>query len=82
MTALIRVSEVAARTGLSLRYWQRFIAGGNAPWAKSFPTGRQRIFLIDSQAFDAWWQSQLGEITPCQGTSPQVLTNRRARRSR
>lgn len=52
----VKLSEIARRTGLSLRYWQGRAARGALPGAKvvDLSPGTRR-YLVDSTAFDAWW---------------------------
>lgn len=69
MSDLIRVSDIAKRTGLSARHWQRLISAGKAPWARYVDFGKRRTYLVDSEAFGAWWASQLKEVSPCPGIS-------------
>ena len=63
----IRVQELAERTGMSVRYWQRRIASGEVPGCSSLDCGKRRMFLIDSDTFDVWWKSRKSPI--CQKIS-------------
>ena len=54
----VKVSDIAAHTGLSARYWQRRIAAGHVPGCRELPCGARRVFLIDLEAFKAWWAKE------------------------
>ena len=67
---LVKLRIVAAKTGLSLRHWQRQCASGTMPWAREVQFGARRTFLVDEAAFDKWWQKQ---VRPCQKISASAV---------
>jgi len=50
----MRISEVAALTGLSARHWQRRAASGQVPGVRELWCGERRIFFIDREKFLPW----------------------------
>lgn len=64
----LKTSDLEDMTGLSQRYWQRRIAAGEVPGAEELVCGTGRRFLIDSDAFKAWWAKQRRPVT-CQKIS-------------
>lgn len=59
MTAWLRITEIAKRTNLSRRYWQRCFARGDVPGARQVQLGRRRLFLADRSQFEAWWAQRM-----------------------
>jgi predicted Fe-S protein YdhL (DUF1289 family) len=53
----IRLPDIAERTGLSLRHWQREAAAGRVPSARYLQCGKRRIFVVDADRFADWWAS-------------------------
>jgi hypothetical protein len=51
----LRLTEIAQRTRLSLRYWQRQAAAGKVPSARYLQCGKRRIFVVDADRFADWW---------------------------
>lgn len=64
----LRLSQIAAKTGLSIRYWQRAAAAGKLPGAAYVVLGDARRYVVDAETFEHWWKSQRREI-PCQKIS-------------
>jgi hypothetical protein len=59
MTQWLRVTEIAKRTNLSRRYWQRCFARGDVPGARQVRFGRRRLFLADRRQFETWWKQRM-----------------------
>jgi hypothetical protein len=59
MTTWLRVTEIARRTNLSRRYWQRRFGRGDVPGVRQIDFGRRRLFLVDRRAFETWWAQRL-----------------------
>ena len=53
-TAQLRPSDLAARFGLTARYWRAMAAAGRIPGARQ-PSGRRGGWIFDRSAFEAWW---------------------------
>ena len=65
----VRISDIAAKTGFSMRYWQRRVARCEVPGARSIALGKRKGYVLDSERFETWWLTQLQEVIPCQKTS-------------
>lgn len=59
----LRLSQIAAETSLSIRYWQRRAMAGDLPGASYIEFGHRRTYLVDADTFRAWWSR---EKKPCQ----------------
>jgi len=59
-----RVSDLPGLTGFSMRYWQRRVAAGHVPGCREVACGKRRVFLIDSAAFESWWEREARPICP------------------
>lgn len=59
MTQWLRVTEIAKRTNLSCRYWQRCFARGDVPGARQVRFGRRRLFLAERRQFETWWKQRM-----------------------
>ena len=66
---LIRVSALSAATGMSPRYWQRRITRCEVPGARALCLGRRKLYFVDWEIFETWWQQQLRPIPSCPRTS-------------
>lgn len=67
----IRTSDIASMTGLSQRYWQRRLGSGEIPGVASLQLGKRWTFIVDRDAFAAWWQKQLQPV--CLRNSESVV---------
>lgn len=71
MTTL-RVSDLPALTGFSMRYWQRRVAAGHVPGCREVPCGKRRVFLIDSWSFTPWWRNERIGMAKVRRKSPRM----------
>ena len=62
------LSQIAERTGMSLRYWQGKAKSGAIPNLKRLrsASGKGCKYFVQADGFDAWWAGQLEEVKPCQ----------------
>ena len=64
----LTLSQIAKKTGMSLRYWQAKAKAGAIPNLKRLrsPSGKGCKYFVQADGFDAWWSSQLEDVKPCQ----------------
>ena len=73
--SVLRISDIADKTGLSMRYWQRRAALGDIPGTSEQRFGTRRMYFVDAEAFDAWWPSQRTPVKPCPKTSRSAVAS-------
>jgi len=75
MTTWLRITQIARRTNLSRRYWQRRFARGEVPGARQVRFGQRRLFLADRHQFEMWWANHLVAVAPSAGLPQIASTN-------
>lgn len=60
--AELRLTDIADRTRMSLRYWQRQAALGVIPGTRVLASGRRKEYFFDEAAFVPWWEAQLRPV--------------------
>jgi hypothetical protein len=76
---LLRAGDLAARTGLSERYFQKLFAAGEIDWATQ-PGGPGTPILFDEAGFNAWVESGRTGTTGRRSAAPQHPVTPNARR--
>jgi hypothetical protein len=76
---LLRAADLAARTGLSARYWQKLFAAGEIDWATQ-PGGPGTPILFDEAGFNDWDEGGRNRTTRRRSAAPQHPVTPSARR--
>jgi hypothetical protein len=68
MAGTLTLSQIAEKTGMSLRFWQAKAKAGAIPNLKRLrsPSGKGCKYFVQADGFDAWWAGQLEDVKPCQ----------------
>jgi hypothetical protein len=79
---LLRAADLAERTGLSERYFQKLAKSGKIDWATQ-PGGDHSAILFEEEGFEKWYDKGRKKATPKWQQSTGAADGRgRARRSR
>lgn len=75
----LTIAEIAAETGLSLRYWQRRASRGEIPGTTRVRLGQRARYFIARETWPAWWATQCEKVLAYEVATPKPPRQRRSR---